>query len=144
MKRKKNRFHSLNVMISMRSSKVRSFEDEIAQFSKPWSEFRVRNKPEPDLNRKLVTPNPVINQKQSHFFPILQAAFRKYCDQTSLHGYSYLYRDEDSPVYIINLIIWIIVILVKLISPTSNVTQSSLKRFKAVIQTKIMQTLLSN
>ena len=130
-------------MISMRSSKVRSFEDEIAQFSKPWSEFRVRNKPEPGLNRKLVTPpNLVINRKQSHFFPILQAAFRKYCDQTSLHGYSYLYRDEDSPVYIINLIIWIIVILVKLISPSSNFTQAFLKRFKAVIHKKIMQNTL--
>jgi hypothetical protein len=98
----------------MRSGKVRSFEDEITQFSKPWSEFRVRNKAEPDLNRKLANPNPVTNRKQSHFFPILSAAFRKYCDQTTLHGYSYLFRDEDSPAYILYLIIWIIVILVKI------------------------------
>ena len=41
-----------------------------------------------------------------------KSAFRKYCDQTSLHGYSYLFRDEDKPTHLLHQIIWIVVILV--------------------------------
>jgi hypothetical protein len=31
------------------------------------------------------------------FLVLFGSAFKRYCDQTTLHGYSYLYRDADQP-----------------------------------------------
>ena len=84
-------------MVSLKSGKVRDSGHQILgqSVTSNYQDF-VRQK-------QLQEQAPQVSTK---------SAFRKYCDQTSLHGYSYLFRDEDKPTHLLHQIIWIVVILV--------------------------------
>ncbi len=89
-------------MISVRSGKVRSIDDEF-------------------LNRSF-SQQKISTEKQNSvkFLPLLKSSFKTYCGQTSLHGYSYLFRDESARFHILHQIIWTIVIIVSQHFPHLN------------------------
>jgi hypothetical protein len=43
------------------------------------------------------THYPASDVSSPTFLVLFGSAFKRYCDQTTLHGYSYLYRDADQP-----------------------------------------------
>ena len=92
----------LQVMISVRSGKVRSIDDEF-------------------LNRSF-SQQKISTEKQNSVksLPLLKSSFKTYCGQTSLHGYSYLFRDESARFHILHQIIWTIVIIVSQHFPHLN------------------------
>jgi hypothetical protein len=89
-------------MISVRSGKVRSIDDEV--LNRGFSQQKISNE----------------KQNSVKFLPLLKSSFKTYCGQTSLHGYSYLFRDESARFHILHQIIWTIVIIVSQHFPHLN------------------------
>ena len=89
-------------MVSLRSGKVRDLSDIVLSRSVSKDPGFVARE----------EPQPAARSQPESFLAQLKSAFKSYCDQTSLHGYSYLFRDEDKPNYILRFSIWSVVILV--------------------------------
>ena len=95
-------------MISIRSGKVRSFVDHILDNRNVSKEIVSKE----IVSKEVDSSRNVSNQNQVAFLPLLKSSFKTYCGQTSLHGYSYLFRDEENRFHFLHQIIWILVIVV--------------------------------